>query len=81
MNCLYCSKKIDKKNVTYNVNRDGYDIIVHDVPAMVCQSCGEVFYAEESVKLIQEMIEKVDQTSEKVRATDLDKYPFVYANK
>lgn len=68
MKCAYCKNQLKAKKVTYNINRQGYDVILHDVPALVCQTCGEIFYDEKSVALIQNLIANMDKKVEKVRS-------------
>ena len=67
MNCYYCQKKLKPKKTTYNINRKGYDVILREVSALVCQECGEVFYEEKNVKKIQSLIKEIDKKSEAVR--------------
>lgn len=69
MNCMYCEAQLKPTVATYNVNRQGYDIILHETPALVCVECGELFYEEQAVARIQELIREVDQKSTAVRAT------------
>lgn len=75
MICSNCKNKLTVKSVPYSVTRNGYDVIIHDIPALVCDLCGEFFFAEKSVARIQEMILELDQTSKEVRSGKID-YPF-----
>ncbi|MBM4402406.1 MAG: YgiT-type zinc finger protein [Candidatus Cloacimonetes bacterium] len=68
MKCIYCDTELKPKIVTYNINRKGYDVILHDIPALSCVGCGEIFFEEESVDLIQNLIADLDEKSEKVRS-------------
>jgi len=77
MKCASCQKNIlSQKSVPYSVVRKGYDVIFKDIPAFVCNSCGEVFFAEKSVAKIQEMISEIDQTAKEVQKEKID-FPFV----
>ena len=44
MICYFCKNKLKPKKITYNINRQGYDVILCEVPAYVCQECGEMFF-------------------------------------
>lgn len=79
MKCANCQEKLNSKTVSYSVTRKGYDVILHDVPALVCDVCGEVFFAEDSVRKIQGMVGELDETSKKVRKASVG-YPFVQAS-
>lgn len=68
MKCIYCNAKLKPKIVTYNINRKGYDVILHDIPGLSCTKCGEIFFEEQSVDLIQNLIVDLDEKSEKVRS-------------
>lgn len=37
--CLYCQSNLVRKQVSYTASRKGYHLIVHDVPAWVCEQC------------------------------------------
>lgn len=65
---MYCEAQLKLTMTTYNVNRRGYDIILHEAPALICVECGELFYEEQAVTHIQELIREVDQKSTAVRA-------------
>lgn len=75
MKCIDCQNKLSVKSIPYSVTRNGYDVILHDIPALICDRCGEVFFAEKSVSKIQEMIDNLDRTSKEVRNFKID-YPF-----
>lgn len=67
MKCYYCKGKLKLKKITHNINRKGYDVILRDVPALVCQDCGEIFFEEQSVNQIQSLIENIDKKAADVR--------------
>ena len=41
MECIYCKGSLVRKQVPYTVVRRGYQLIISDVPAWVCEQCGE----------------------------------------
>jgi YgiT-type zinc finger domain-containing protein len=47
-------------SVSYAANRKGYHLILHDVPAWVCEQCGEPLFDEQTVDAIQEVLQCVD---------------------
>jgi YgiT-type zinc finger domain-containing protein len=59
---------MDPGRTTYSVHRKGYHLVIDDVPAVVCSQCGEPYFEEDSVRLIQEMIRDVDQRAERIHA-------------
>ena len=60
MECLYCKGTLVRKKVSYTASRKGYHLIVNDVPAWVCEQCGEPLFDEETVDVIQDMLRQVD---------------------
>ena len=60
MECLYCSGTLMRKKVSYTATRKGYHLIIDDVPAWVCEQCGEPLFDEKTVDTIQELLRGVD---------------------
>jgi YgiT-type zinc finger domain-containing protein len=65
MECLHCQGTLIRTRVSYTVNRKGYHLILDDVPAWVCEQCGEPLFDEETVDAIQEMLGELDLRLEK----------------
>jgi YgiT-type zinc finger domain-containing protein len=66
MECLYCKSTLVRKKVSYTASRKGYHLIVNDVPAWVCEQCGEPLFDEETVDVIQDMLRQVDVRMKKL---------------
>jgi YgiT-type zinc finger domain-containing protein len=66
MKCLYCKGRLVRKKVSYTATRKGYHLIIDDVPAWVCEQCGEPLFDEKTVDAIQEMLREVDTHLEKL---------------
>jgi YgiT-type zinc finger domain-containing protein len=45
---------------SYTVNRNGYHLIIDDVPVLICEQCHEPLFTEEAVRLVQQMIHTLD---------------------
>jgi YgiT-type zinc finger domain-containing protein len=65
MECLYCKGTLVRKTVSYTANRKGYHLIIDDVPAWVCEQCGEPLFDETTVAAIQQALQGVDEHIEK----------------
>jgi YgiT-type zinc finger domain-containing protein len=61
MECLYCKGKLVRQKVSYTATRKGYHLIIDDVPAWVCEQCGEEFFDDETVDTIQDMLHEVER--------------------
>ena len=60
MECLYCRGVLVRKRISYAATRKGYHLIIDEVPAWVCEQCGEPLFDEETVDTIQEVLRGVD---------------------
>lgn len=56
-----------KEKTTYTLNRHGYHLLIDDVLAWICMQCNEVYFEENVVDIIQEMIKRLDIQVNKVR--------------
>lgn len=65
MECLYCRGTLMRERVSYTATRKGYHLIIDDVPAWVCEQCGEPLFDEKTVDAIQEVLQGVDTRLEK----------------
>jgi YgiT-type zinc finger domain-containing protein len=60
MECVFCSGLLVRKRVSYTATRKGYHLIIDDVPAWVCEQCGEPLFDEKTVDTIQGLLQGVD---------------------
>ena len=61
MECYSCKGKLNKGQSSYTITRKGYHLIVDNVPAWVCEQCGEVLFEEAQVSAIQQLVANADQ--------------------
>jgi YgiT-type zinc finger domain-containing protein len=66
MECLYCEGVPVRNKVSYTAAQRGYHLIIGDMPAWVCERCGESLFDEETVDAIQEMLHEVGLRMEKL---------------
>ena len=69
MECQYCRGNLVRSQASYAVSRKGYHLIMDDLPAWVCEQCGEPLFSEEAVDVIQEMLHEVDARMETLVAS------------
>jgi YgiT-type zinc finger domain-containing protein len=60
MQCLYCKGTLTRKKASYTATRKGYHMIIDDVPAWVCQQCGEPLFEEQAVEAVQGILQEMD---------------------
>ncbi len=59
MECFYCKGNLLHKEISYTATRQGYHLIIDDVPAWVCEQCGEPLFDEPTIDVIQDMLRAV----------------------
>ena len=60
MTCLHCGGDLVHASTTYAGNRKGFHLILDDVPAWICDQCGEPLFDEATVDAIQRMLRVVE---------------------
>jgi YgiT-type zinc finger domain-containing protein len=65
--CYFCGRGVlEARQVTVDFRWGAYLVIIQDVPAKVCNECGERYYAAEVVRQM-ERIAKEGQREEEIR--------------
>lgn len=47
MECVFCGGNVQSKNVTFIYEHDKHVFLIENVPAEVCEKCGEKTYSPE----------------------------------
>ncbi len=67
MKCLICKNGLTKKSeVTVTLEREHMTLVFKEVPADVCQNCGEEYIAEKIVGNLSRMAEKAAKSGVEV---------------
>lgn len=69
MKCMYCQGEMVREYAPFHVDRNDVHLSLNNVPAWVCTQCGEVYFEEAEVDVIQDMIRAVDERSRKLLRT------------
>jgi YgiT-type zinc finger domain-containing protein len=48
-----------------HIDRNGCHVTIDNVPAWVCQQCGEAYFEEQEVDAIQDLIRTIEQKANK----------------
>ncbi len=54
-----------------HIDRNGYHLTFESVPAWVCTQCGEAYFEEREVAIVQTMITDIDGKTEQLREQPL----------
>lgn len=59
MKCVICKTGDTKDDTaTFTVERDGHTFVLRDVPAVVCQQCGEPYFDADVTKQVLAQVEQ-----------------------
>lgn len=75
MRCVVCGGKVVSKNVTFVHEYSGQLLIIKDVPAEVCTSCGETTYSPETT---DEILEFAKQRFKPVETVEVPVFDYGY---
>jgi len=64
--CFFCKGTMNNAFSNYMVDLGNRFIIIKEVPCHKCQQCGEVSYSGEVVAKIEEIVERLKDTSDEV---------------
>lgn len=65
--CYFCRGEVQEKRVDVIRKRRGKVFIIENVPAIVCQRCGERYYtAEAAQKMDKKIAEGIDKTERRI---------------
>ena len=65
MKCYLCSGEMKEELVTITRYRKGSYYLLEDVPAMVCEQCGEKWFSMKTVINMDELMEKPLESDER----------------
>lgn len=57
MHCTICKGEMKPQKINFPVDLENTFILVKEVPAIVCQQCGEYFLEDDIAKKIEEIAE------------------------
>ena len=61
MKCIHCHGEMNRGMTPLHVDRKGCHVLLDNVPAWVCEQCGEAYFEEKEVDAIQDLIRSVEQ--------------------
>ena len=67
MKCLHCQAELHRGTATFSDSRNGYVLVLQDLPAWVCSQCGEPLFEADAVQGIQGVLQTLDKQVKKLR--------------
>ena len=65
MKCIHCQAVMKQGTAPMHIDRKGCHVTIDNVPAWVCQQCGEAYFEEQEVDTIQDIIRIIEQKTNK----------------
>lgn len=69
MECMYCQTEMNKGTAPFHIDRKGVHVSLDEIPAWVCSQCGESYFEEKEVDVIQELVNAVEEQTHKFAKT------------
>lgn len=64
MKCMHCQGEMKRATAPFHIDRKGYHVLLDSVPAWVCEQCGEPYFAEKEVDMIQNVIKAIEEKAD-----------------
>jgi len=64
MKCPVCGGKFKKQTITHEEWWDGSLYVFKDVPALVCESCGDISFTDEVSEAMDRLIQSEEEPEE-----------------
>ncbi|MBM3239341.1 type II toxin-antitoxin system MqsA family antitoxin [Candidatus Poribacteria bacterium] len=77
--CYFCRGEIQEQSVDVIRKRKGQVFIMEDVPALVCQRCGERYYTAEVARTMDEKIAEGINKTKRVISVPILSFDVDYA--
>ena len=70
MTCFHCKGDTEQVLRTHAVTLDKCVIIIKNVPSLVCQQCGEVYFTDDVMQKLEIIINKLENIIKEVAIVD-----------
>lgn len=69
MKCIHCQSTMKRATAPLHIDRNRCHLTLDDVPAWVCEQCGEAYFEEKEVEAIQGLIRSVENKARALART------------
>ena len=69
MKCIHCQGQMKRGTTPFHIDRKGCHLVLDNVPAWICQQCGETYFEEKEVDAIQDLIMSVEEKAQVLAMT------------
>ncbi len=69
---MYCQGTMKRSVSSFHISRKGYHLTLDEIFAWVCCQCGESYFEETQVEVIQDIIRAIEERTEEVRKAAIE---------
>jgi YgiT-type zinc finger domain-containing protein len=66
LTCFFCKGNTEEKLKTHAVTLENCVIIIKNTPAMVCKQCGEVYFADDVMRNLEAIVDRLESIIKEV---------------
>jgi YgiT-type zinc finger domain-containing protein len=70
MTCFRCKGDTEQKFKTHAVTLDKCVIIIKNVPALICEQCGEAYFTDDVMRSLEAIIDRLEGIIKEVAIVD-----------
>jgi YgiT-type zinc finger domain-containing protein len=64
MKCIHCKGEMKWGTTPFHVDRKACHLTLDAIPAWVCEQCGEAYFEEREVDVIQDLVRCLEQKAQ-----------------
>lgn len=72
MTCFFCKGDTEQKVKTHAVTLDKCVIIIKNVPSHICKQCGEVYFTDDVMQKLEDIVDRLENIIKEVAIVDYD---------
>jgi YgiT-type zinc finger domain-containing protein len=72
MICISCAGKTNPDNTDYIEKNDNHVILIKDVPCEECEQCGEIYFHDNIVIVLERILDSIQPVSSEITLTVID---------
>ena len=72
MNCSFCGGNLRQDTTEYIERQDNYIVVIKNVPCEKCAQCGEVYFSNDTVQMIESILDTIQFISSELTVTVID---------
>ena len=69
MKCIHCQGTMRRGTAPLHIDKGGCHLTLDNVPAWVCEQCGEAYFEENEVEAIQGLVRTVEHKARSLAKT------------